>query len=216
MSQHLRNRKGDTPGRILLLNSLRVTARSNWRESRCVDERESVRCASLESKSEIPTKMTDRITRSAILVVAACLGTTVAGPAHGQLTPALNNKVETVTTLPALGNTENIGQGPDGSIYITGMADRILWKVSPNGHVENFFSVPSLAAFLGVATNKNEIVLGVFQRPFRRPAPAGSQGGAPTIDMSNVGSQILVLDKAGKLVSLKLAIMSSVVLWSFS
>jgi len=143
--------------------------------------------------------MTDRITRIVILVVAACLGTTVAGPAQGQLTPALNNKVETVTTLPALGNTENIGQGPDGSLYITGMADRILWKVSPNGHVENFFSVPSLAAFLGVATNKNEIVLGAFQRPFRRPAPAGSQGAAPTNDMSNVGSQILVLDKAGKL-----------------
>jgi hypothetical protein len=91
--------------------------------------------------------------------------------AVGQNAPAPNNKVETVATLPSSANTENIGQGPDGSFYITGLPDRVLYKIGANGRVENFYTAPSLSAFVGVATNnKDDIVLGVFQRPYQRPA----------------------------------------------
>src|SRR3989475_8128675 len=47
------------------------------------------------------------------------------------------------------------------------------------------------------ATNKDEIVLGVFQRPYLRPN-SGQGGGPPQLDMSNVGSQVLILDTKGR------------------
>lgn len=138
--------------------------------------------------------MTKSLIRIAMmLVIGACLVSSLF--AQAQSAPPLNSKVETVLTLAAPGNTENIAQGPDGALYITGIMDRILWKVTPDGKAENFFASPSHAAFVGVAASKDEIILGVFQRPYLRP-PAG--GGAPRMDMTDVGSQILILDKAGK------------------
>jgi sugar lactone lactonase YvrE len=128
-----------------------------------------------------------------VRAVGACLFTVAL---HAQVA---NSKIETVATLPAPGNTENIAQGQDGAFYITSLSERILWKVSSTGTVEKFFSEPSRSAFVGVAANKNEIVLGVFQRPYLRPNTGGQPGGRAQLDMSNVGSQILVLDKKGKL-----------------
>src|SRR6266851_1934066 len=113
--------------------------------------------------------MAKKITRAAIVVMAILSVFPAAAGASGQNTPAANNKVETVATLPSSANTENIAQGADGSFYVTGLPDRVLYKITPNGRVENFYTAPSLSAFVGVATNKDEIVLGVFQRPFQRP-----------------------------------------------
>jgi hypothetical protein len=132
-------------------------------------------------------------------VGVACLFTVALHAQVAPPSPVLNSKIETVATLPAPGNTENIAQGQDGSFYSTSLSERILWKVSPTGTVEKFFTEPSLSAFVGVATNKNEIVLGVFQRPYLRPNSGGQPGGRAQLDMSNVGSQVLVLDKKGKL-----------------
>ena len=138
--------------------------------------------------------MTSRISKIIALVAASgCFCFLVAVHAQRRANPAVwNSKIETVATLPAPRNTENIGQGNDGSFYVTSLDDRILWKITPGGMVENFFSDPSLSAFVGVATDKDDIVLGVFQRPYLRP------GEGYHIDMSNVGSQILILDKNGK------------------
>src|SRR5277367_5124608 len=89
----------------------------------------------------------------AILVTAICLSSTSFLHAQVQGTPAMNSKIETVATLTAPGGAENIGQGPDGSFYVTGLADRILWKISPNGQVDKFFTSPAFTAFLGVVVN---------------------------------------------------------------
>jgi hypothetical protein len=134
---------------------------------------------------------------SAAMLFGALFATTMSLSGQGQGAPTANSNVETVVTLPSNGRTENISQGPDGSFYITGLTDRILWKVTPKGQIERFFTMPSLTAFVGVATNKDEIVLGVFSRPFLHPTPGGS--GLGTVDKSNAGSQILVLDKHGSL-----------------
>ena len=137
--------------------------------------------------------------RAAISVLVTLSAFSVAAGAQAQNAPAPNNKVETVATLPSSANTENIGQGPDGSFYVTGLPDRVLYKITPNGRVENLYTAPALSAFVGVASNnKDEIVLGVFQRPYQRPN-SGPAGGPPQLDMSNVGSQALILDTKGKL-----------------
>jgi hypothetical protein len=83
---------------------------------------------------------------------------------------------------PSMGNTENITRGPDGSIDVTSILDRILWKISPDGKVSQFYASPSQAAFVGVAAGKDKIVLSVFLRPYQ-PSRA------------DVGGQMFVLDK---------------------
>src|SRR5438445_13892001 len=106
----------------------------------------------------------------AAIVAAACLYLFRAGlVTQAQNAGAANNKVELVATLPSSANTENIAQGADGSFYVTGLPDRVLYKITPNGRVENFYTAASLSAFVGVARNKYENVLGVFQSPYLRP-----------------------------------------------
>src|SRR5438034_10330016 len=135
----------------------------------------------------------------AAIVAAACLYLFTAGlMTQAQNAGAANNRVETIATLPSSANTENIAQGADGSFYVTGLPDRVLYKITPNGRVENFYTAPSLSAFVGVATNKDEIVLGVFQRPYLRPN-SGQAGGPPQLDVANVGRQVLILDSKAKL-----------------
>ena len=138
------------------------------------------------------------IMRAAIAAAAGLYLFTAGLAVRAQNAAAANNKVEAIASLPSSANTENIAQGADGSFYVTGLPDRVLYKISPNGRVESFYTAPSLSAFVGVATNKDEIVLGVFQRPYLRPN-SGQAGGPPQLDVSNVGSQVLILDSKGKL-----------------
>src|SRR5438477_13180403 len=75
----------------------------------------------------------------AAIVAAACLYLFTAGlVTQAQNAGAANDRVETIATLPSSANTENIAQGADGSFYVTGLPDRILYKITPNGRVENF------------------------------------------------------------------------------
>jgi sugar lactone lactonase YvrE len=107
-----------------------------------------------------------------------------------------NNKLETVVTLPSSGSTENLCQAADGSIYITGLDDKVLYKVT-NARLEKFATFPNHSAIVGVAAGNNEVVLTVFTKPYRRPAAAGGAApGGP--DFSDVGPEVLILDKAGK------------------
>lgn len=103
-----------------------------------------------------------------------------------QETPA--TKVETVATLPG-GGSENLTQSADGAILITGMADKVVYKVSSDGRVEQFASIPEVAAVLGVAAAPDGgAVLTVWAtRSATNPG-----------DLSAITSQIVVLDKAGK------------------
>jgi sugar lactone lactonase YvrE len=115
--------------------------------------------------------------------------------------PANNPKVETVATLPSSEPTENITQTKDGNFYVTGINDRVLYKITPSGGVEKFYGDPALAAFVGVATNDKGFVLISFGKPFRHPAPGAAPGGQQVIDFSDVDPAIQVLDKSGKLVA---------------
>ena len=120
----------------------------------------------------------------------------------GQAPSASNGKIETIATLPSAAPTENLCQAPDGSIYITGIDDKVVWKVAPDGRVDKFATVPSVAAVVGIATAGDGFVIATFGKPFRRPAPAAAQppgGAAPAqvIDFSDVGTAVLVLDRSG-------------------
>lgn len=66
-----------------------------------------------------------RLSCAAVVSIAACM--CVSGILMAQDAP----KVQTVLTLPqeANGQTENVTEGPDGSIYVTAAFDRILWKI---------------------------------------------------------------------------------------
>ena len=103
-------------------------------------------------------------------------------------------KIETVATIPKDpgGRTENITEGPDGSIYVSASRDRILWKIK-DGKAEKFFAIPMLAAISGVAADKDEIVVaGLKKFPFEQTASGVRIA-------KDVGSQALILDKSGKL-----------------
>lgn len=85
-----------------------------------------------------------------------------------------NSRLETIVTLPSSGPTENLCQTADGTIYITGLEDQVLWRVSPDRRLDRFASFPEHTAIVGVAAGDNEFVLTVFRKPYRRPVPAGS------------------------------------------
>jgi sugar lactone lactonase YvrE len=104
---------------------------------------------------------------------------------------------ETYATFPSPGATENITQGGDGAIYVTGMDDKVVWRVTSDGmvgSVEKFATVPGVAAVVGVAPSDNGLVVTAFAKPFRLP-PAG--GGPPQINFSDVGPEVIVIDKTG-------------------
>jgi sugar lactone lactonase YvrE len=151
-----------------------------------------------------PTVARNVIRVSMLPMLVVCLATTTGLFAQAQNTPATNSRVETVATIPSSGPTENICQAKDGTFYVTGIDDRILWKINPSGTVEKFVEMPSLAGFLGVATNNKEILLISFGKPFRRPAPAAAPGAPPApgnADFSDVDPAIQVLNKSGKVVA---------------
>ena len=131
-----------------------------------------------------------------------------AGRLEGQSKSAPARTVETVATLPWAGTTESLCETPDGSIYITGMDDKVIWKVSPGGRLEKFADFPALGAVIGVAASRDGLVITAVTRPLRRPGPsrgqpptAGGTAGAPPSepprDLSDLGAQVMVLDKSG-------------------
>tara|TARA_R110000868_G_scaffold94091_7_gene259921 strand:- start:387 stop:1439 length:1053 start_codon:yes stop_codon:yes gene_type:complete len=98
--------------------------------------------------------------------------------------------LETVATIPSNGFNENLFQTSDGTIYVTGAFEGNLWKISPSGAVEKFASFPDHATILGIAHINDIFVLGAHKRTFQTAAG---------VDFSNLGSEVLVLDKNGKI-----------------
>jgi hypothetical protein len=135
--------------------------------------------------------MSMRKPRRLILLVACVADVTsptltVAGHAQS----ASESGVETVVTFDSAGWTENICQGPDGSIYVTGLDDRVVWKIAPNAKVPQKLAViPGVAHVSGIALTSDGFVVTGMERTFRRP------GGA---DLSDVGPYVMLLDRAGK------------------
>ena len=102
---------------------------------------------------------------------------------------------ETVATLPAA-DTENLTETADGSIYVTTMDAKTVYKVTPDRRVEKFATLPSVAYVIGIANEGDGFVLTTCERMFRRPGAAGQP---PQIDFSDAGTQVLLLDKTGKI-----------------
>jgi hypothetical protein len=127
---------------------------------------------------------------------AAVLSVTAYMFAAGVLMAQNAPKIETVLTLPqeVNGQTENITEGPDGSIYVTAAFDRILWKIK-DGKAEKFFASPKHAVISGVAWDKDELVVSALQKSPFPPRVEGQRGFALN---KEIGSQSLILDKSGK------------------
>jgi hypothetical protein len=128
------------------------------------------------------------------LVYAAAASSAACMLAAVVLMAQTSPKIETVATIPKDpgGRTENITEGPDGSLYVSASRDRILWKIK-DGKAEKFFSAMMHAAISGVAADKDEIVVaGLKKFPFEQ-----TESGVRIA--KDVGSQALILDKLGNL-----------------
>ena len=98
--------------------------------------------------------------------------------------------LETVVTIPSNGFNENLFQTPDGSIYVTGAFEGNLWKITAAGQVEKFSTFPDHATILGIVGIGDGFVLGTHRRTFQTSAG---------VDFSDVGSEVLMLDKNGQI-----------------
>jgi sugar lactone lactonase YvrE len=98
--------------------------------------------------------------------------------------------LETVATIPSNGFNENLFQASDGSIYVTGAFEGNLWKITTAGHVEKFATFPDHATILGIVGIGDGLVLGAHRRGFQTPSGA---------DFSDLGSEVLMLDKNGNI-----------------
>jgi sugar lactone lactonase YvrE len=151
--------------------------------------------------------MKKKLSPLALSVLAAGILSS-AGGLEGQTKRAPERTVETVATVPSAGTTESLCETPDGSIYITGMDDKVIWKVRPGGRLERFADFPALGAVIGVAASRDGLVITAVARPLRRAGPRGGSppaaGGTaaappsePPRDLSDSGPQVMVLDKSG-------------------
>lgn len=136
---------------------------------------------------------------SRLLVVIVTLAVTgffeCADVAAQNTTSPANGTFETVATLPSA-DTENLFITPDGAIYVTSMDAKTVFKVTPDGHVSPFATIPTAAFVLGVSSTGDGFALTVATRPFRRPGAAGQP---PQIDFSDAQPEIVLLDKSGKI-----------------
>lgn len=117
----------------------------------------------------------------AVLIVLA-----FAGPSLSKADSS--RTLETVATIPSNGFNENLFQAADGSIYVTGAFDGNLWKITSAGSVEKFATFPDHATILGIVGLGDGLVLGAHRRGFETPSGA---------DFSDLGSEVLMLDKNG-------------------
>jgi sugar lactone lactonase YvrE len=125
-----------------------------------------------------------------LLLAGGMIGSTQGIVGQAQSEPG--SRIETVATIGSSGPTENICQRPDGSIYVTGIDDHVVWKVSPHATTaQKFATVPAVALVIGVAPTKDGVVVTAAERTFRRP------GQTPPADFSDVGPQVIMLDKNG-------------------
>ena len=115
--------------------------------------------------------------------IIAVLGITVLNTAFAE---EASHTPEVVGTIPSPAFTENISEDADGSIYVTGMFERNLWKISPDGTVEKLAFVEPYASIVGVAAVEEGIVVGAFRREFRTPNG---------YDFSDAGPEVVLLDK---------------------
>jgi sugar lactone lactonase YvrE len=132
---------------------------------------------------------------TSIFLIVGILASAAVLAQQAPVAPA--SEYETYATFPSPGATENITQGGDGAIYVTGMDDKVVWRVTSDGmvgSVEKFASIPGVVAVVGVAPNDNGLVITAFAKPFRL-APAG--GGPPQINFADVGPEVIVIDKTG-------------------
>jgi hypothetical protein len=138
-----------------------------------------------------------QITRTVVFIAAGILGSAAVRAQQAPVAPV--GEYETYATFPTSGATENITQGGDGAIYVTGMDDKVVWRVTSDGmvsSVEKFATIPGVAAVVGVAPHDNGLVVTAFAKSFRLP-PAG--GGPPQINFSDVGPEVIVIDKTGSI-----------------
>ncbi len=98
---------------------------------------------------------------------------------------------ETVATIPSPAFNENISEDIDGTFYVTGAFESNLWKIS-GGKVEKLVHFDQYAVILGVAALPDSLVVGAFRRDFRQPSG---------IDFAGVGSEVVMLDKTGKIIA---------------
>ena len=125
-----------------------------------------------------------RATRLLFLTpLIAVLG--IAGP-NTVIAEEASHTPEVVGSIPSPAFTECISEDADGTIYVSGMLDSIVWKISPDGAVERFAHVERYAAILGVAAVEEGIVIGAFRRDFRTPSG---------YDFSNAEPEVALLDK---------------------
>lgn len=100
---------------------------------------------------------------------------------------------EAIATIPSPAFNENISEDTDGTFYVTGAFESNLWKITPGGHVEKLAHFDEYPVILGVVALPETLVLGAFRRNFRS---------ASGVDFSDVGSEVLMLDKkTGKIIA---------------
>lgn len=100
---------------------------------------------------------------------------------------------ETIATIPSPAFNENISEDADGAFYVTGAFESNLWKISPGGKVEKLAHFDQYPVVLGIVALPDHLVMGAFRREFR---------GAGGIDFSDVGSEVVILDKkTGKVIA---------------
>jgi hypothetical protein len=120
------------------------------------------------------------IARALLAIAGVCTG----------LEARAEPRPETVATIPHPGFLENLTETSDGLIYITAAFDRLLWRVHPDGKVELIASYPDLGDILGIAPLNDGFVIVAFQRSFLTKTG---------MDLSNVGSELLLVDKDGRI-----------------
>lgn len=101
---------------------------------------------------------------------------------------------ESLATVPTA-RIENLVEAPDGSIYISAVRDRTVFRVSPDGRATVFANLSSTAAQItGIALTEDGglVVAASFPAAGQATPPRGAAPGTLTVD-----SYIVVLDKSG-------------------
>ena len=100
---------------------------------------------------------------------------------------------ETVATIPSPAFNENISEDADGAFYVTGAFESNLWTITLGGNAEKLAHFDQYPVVLGIVAMPDSLVMGAFRRDFR---------GAGGVDFSDVGSEVVMLDKkTGKVIA---------------